>query len=149
MGIDKKEKFIRTPVYLNGTAGIKQFVKENLKYPIEAFKAKIEATVHVKYIIDSNGDVIEAKTVGHVGYGLDEEAIRVVKLLKFSKVRNRNLRVTFNRKLDIHFRMPGSTEIPAKMPQATGIHVQYTYTTPQSEQKEEKPGSFQYKITIK
>lgn len=151
MSIDKKDKFIQTPVFLGDGLSIKEFVKKHLKYPPEAFKNKIEATVHVRYAIDSNGDIIEAKNVGTAGYGLDEEAIRVVKLMKYSKVRNRNLRLTFNRKIDIHFRMPKPSEIPDTQKKPTQLQLGYTFVPSVSKPEKDNginSGSYSYNISI-
>lgn len=152
MSIEKKEKFVRMPVFLGDGLSIKEFIVKHLKYPPEAIKNRIEATVHVRYSIDSNGNVNDAKHVGTAGYGLDEEAVRVVSMMKFSKVKNRNLRLTFNRKIDIHFRLPKPDEALAPVKQINQVQVGYTYTSSpgtQAENKEEKPASYTYNIIIK
>ncbi len=151
MGIDKKEHFVKTPEYLGGVKGLQQFIKENLQYPKEAFENKIEATVHVKYVVDNKGNVIEAKCVGTTGYGLEEEAIRVVRLLKYSSVNNRKMRVTFNKKIDIHFRMPKliENEIEIQAPAPVELNVLYTLT-PETKSpnkvNEPKSSNFEYQI---
>lgn len=152
MGIDKKDKFIKTPDFPGGVKGIQQFIKENLRYPKVAFDNKLEATVHVKYVINSKGDVIEAKCVGSAGHGFDEEALRVVKLLKYSSANNRHLRVTFNKKIDIHFRLPRHEDvIEPSVSDNQSINIQYTITpTPLvlEIQTPEKSGGYSYQINI-
>jgi protein TonB len=140
MGIEKKDRFIKTPEYPGGTKGIQDFIKQNLKYPKEAFDNNFESSVHVKYAIDTDGKVIEAKTVGSAGYGLEEEALRVVKLLKYLPAKNRKLRVTFNKKIDIHFRLPKIQEQEAKnmsVNEMTNFIIEYTVSPSMAETKKE------------
>ena len=50
-----------------------------LKYPAAAVKAKLSGSVFVQFMIDSTGTIRNAYTIGtHKGYGLEEEALRVV-----------------------------------------------------------------------
>ena len=127
MGIEKKEHFVKMAEYTGGVKALQQFIKEHLTYPKAAFENKIEATIHVKYVVDDKGNVIEAKCVGNVGYGLEEEAIRVVKLLKYSSVKNRKMRVTFNKKIDIHFRLPKEApqELNIQTPVQQNLSINY------------------------
>lgn len=148
---ETKDKFIKMPEYPGGVKAIQSFIIANLKYPTEAFANKIEATVHIHYVLDAKGNVMEAKCIGNPGHGLDEEAIRVVKLLKYSPARNRKLRITFNKKIDIHFRLPATkiedaTDIPS-IPESPN---QFNYSVVASTQVLDKPKkqSFSYSINI-
>ena len=86
---------------------MKLFLGKQLKYPKEALENKIEGTVHVEYFINYKGKVIDAKNISSLGYGCDEEALRIVKLLKFVVPKNpRKLRIKFRRKIQIHFNLP-------------------------------------------
>ncbi len=126
----KDKHFIKKPEYVGGAKAMKQFIKENLKYPKEALKNKIEGTVSIDYKVDNQGKVMSAKVISGLGYGCDEEALRLVKSLKFSTARNRKMRVTFNKKIQIHFRLPKEkpsakpVQSPSQ-PQYTGIQYQY------------------------
>lgn len=148
---ETKDKFIKMPEYPGGVKAIQAFIIANLKYPPEAFANKIEATVHIHYVLDAKGTVMEAKCIGNPGYGLDEEAIRVVKLLKYSSAKNRKLRITFNKKIDIHFRLPKSIEpessinIPIDPVQNT---VNYTFIKSEKKQEQNKKLVFTYSIQI-
>jgi hypothetical protein len=42
-----------------------------------------------------------------LGHGCDEEAVRVVGMLQFEKVKNRGVRVKMTTKTTIHFKLPG------------------------------------------
>jgi TonB family protein len=52
-------------------------------YTAEAKKKKIEGQVTLSIVIDRKGDVVEAKVVKGLGYGLDENAILAVKEYKY------------------------------------------------------------------
>ena len=142
---ERKDKhFIKKPVYEGGLKALRAFISENKKYPEEALKARIEGTVYLKYTIDYKGNVIEAKVIKSVGHGCDEEAIRVVKLLKFKVPKNRGVRVKFHKNIQIHFRLP------KEKPQPQQTQISYTLTS--SKKKEEKPEekkSTSYTIQIK
>lgn len=78
-----------TVVYLNpdtlasfpeGENGLKIFISQNLRYPLEAMKRKIQGTIYVRMVIKGNGEItnIEVRR-GHEL--LQKEAIRVVSLM--------------------------------------------------------------------
>lgn len=67
-----------------------KFVEEQLKYPDEAIKHQIEGTVVVKIEINYLGDVVDAHIISGLGHGCDQEAVRVVKLLKFNIAKSIN-----------------------------------------------------------
>ena len=87
----KPESFIRKPVYPGGTKAFNEFIRTELKYPDEAIQNKIEGIVSVSHDVDANGNVSEVKLKHGIGYGCNEEAIRLVLLLKFSKSTQREL----------------------------------------------------------
>ena len=132
---ERKEKsFVKKPIYEGGANAMRAFVKKNLKYPKEAFKNKIEGTVYLKYTIDYQGNVIDTHVISGLGHGCDEEAKRIVKMLKFKVPKNRKIKVTFHKNIQIHFKLPKKTEKPTQQ--------QITYTLVKKEQKE-KPSTLQ------
>jgi TonB family protein len=71
----------KMPEFPDGKTGLKSFLAENLKYPEEAEKNKIEGKTYIRFRVTTNGGVDKvsvAKTCGNKL--LDEEAMRVVKL---------------------------------------------------------------------
>ena len=129
---ERKEKhFIRKPVYPGGPKAMRDFVRLHLKYPEEALRQKIEGTVTVRYEIDYKGNVTDAQVLSGLGFGCDEEAIRIVKLFKFDVPPVRGLRVTFHNDLKVHFKLP---KPGTQIPQTVELHYNYT-----SEDKSEQP----------
>src|SRR5688500_2585856 len=107
----RDKDFIHLPEYPGGKAALQKFIQENLKYPNEALEKQVEGTVLVNFTIGNNGSVTGAKVLNGIGSGCDEEAVRVVKMLKFTSPKNRGVKVTNTRKIKINFKLP---QIPVK-----------------------------------
>ncbi len=139
----KDKHFIRQPSYEGGPKALKQFIAQNLRYPAKALEQKIEGTVYIKYDIDYQGNVVDAKVITSLGYGCDEEAVRLVKLLKFKVEKPRGLRILYHKNIQIHFRLPKAAEKPAP------LQINYNYIPVSAEEKqpeEKKQGSYSYTI---
>ena len=106
------------------------FIRKNMKYPEEALKNRVEGVVSAEIDISVSGKVTSAKVKHGIGYGCDEEAIRLVKLLQFEKKKYRGLYVLFHRNINIHFHLPAAPQL--------------TYQYKESASKEK---TFSYKIT--
>jgi protein TonB len=143
----KDKDFIKQPWYEGGPKAMKQFIAEQLRYPAEALAQKVEGTVTVRFDIDHKGDVVDAKTIGHaLGHGCEEEAIRLVKSMKFLVDKPRGLRVIYHKTMQIHFKLP-NVIMPIEQ-----LVVQYNYTTTahSDEDKlvETPPNSYSYNLNI-
>ena len=86
------------PEYQGGTNEMVNFIGKNLKYPEQAVKANVIGKVIVKIIIEKDGSVNSVSFLKGIGFGCDEEAMRVVKLMPkwtAGKQNGRNVRVKF------------------------------------------------------
>lgn len=151
---ERKDKdFIKSAYYEGGKAALEAYVKKEIRYPKEALAAKIEGTVSVRYIVDYKGNVIEANVISPLGHGCDEEAIRLVKGLKFRIPEDGKIKSKYARKIHIHFRLPGSPQKLAPTKQITqtqGLQIQYQITPTVSATPEKtKPSGFSYQINLK
>ena len=147
---EKKGKhFIQNPVYEGGLKAMRAFISQHKKYPDKALKEKVEGTVFIKYTINYKGKVIDAKVLKSLGGGCDEEAVRIVKLLKFHVPKNRGIKVKFFKNIQIHFRLPKKKEKPQSEPQQQQ-QISYTVTTsqPKKEVDKEEKGGGGYTIKI-
>lgn len=108
----KGKHFIKKAYYKGGSKALTAFVLENLKYPQEAWDNQIEGTVHARYDINHRGKVTKIKIINAVGYGCDEEAKRLIRLLEFEVPKTRGLKLTFHKTIHIHFRMPKQSNEP-------------------------------------
>ncbi len=113
-------KFLKLPHLDGGRELLKQFIKENLQYPPGAFKAGIEGDVIVRFKVTGKGEVIDPVVEKGLGHGCDEEAIRLIKMLRYQAVKNRGVRVTAGQKIKIPFRIKKSNIKQS---------VHYSYTT--------------------
>ena len=63
---------------------LKSFVEENLQYPESALQDKIEGTVWIRFWIDTSGYTADHEVLRGIREDLDEEALRIAKLLIYS-----------------------------------------------------------------
>jgi TonB family protein len=70
--------------YVEGIKGINTVILSNMEYPEIAIEKKVSGKVWVSFVISENGKVIpeSVKAVKGIGGGCDEEAIRLVKMMK-------------------------------------------------------------------
>ncbi|GAB3020572.1 energy transducer TonB [Spirosoma pulveris] len=66
------------PEFPGGFGTLSAYLKENVRYPAAAAQAKAKGFVLVSYLIDTTGNVTAIKLLKDIGYGCDEEALRVV-----------------------------------------------------------------------
>ncbi len=71
--VDKMPEFI-----YGGDSGLYVFIGQNITYPTEAATNNIHGKVYVSFIVNSKGEVNNAKILKDIGGGCGEEAIRVV-----------------------------------------------------------------------
>jgi TonB family protein len=107
----KKKSFLKLPKYPGGSKAFREFIASSLRYPDAALEAGVEGAVIVEYEIHDNGMVDRPRVLKGLGHGCDEEAVRVVGMLRFEQVKNRGVRVTMTTKTTIHFRLPGAVKI--------------------------------------
>ncbi len=135
-----KKRFLNLPKYAGGSKAFREFISLNLHYPTPALEGKVEGIVFVEYDIHDDGTVRNPRILKGLGYGCDEEALRVVSLLQYEKVKNRGVRLKVTSKTTIHFRLPkvsiSYTIVPvkkkavqgAKIEKKTSNPVTYSYT---------------------
>ena len=136
----KKKRFLNMPKYPGGSVAFKAFIAENLQYPAEALEGRVEGSVMVGYEVSDLGKVENPHILKSLGYGCDEEAIRVIGLLVFEKVKNRGVRVKMSTKTTIHFRLPGMTINYETTKQIDPAAI--------AAAPEQKPGPVTYEYTI-
>jgi TonB family protein len=108
----KPESFVKQPNYPGGKVALDEFIKQHLQYPDEALRNKVEGTVSVEHDVDIFGNVIEARIKHGIGYGCNEEALRLVKLLKYEKRRYKGLHVVFHKTININFKIHEASKPP-------------------------------------
>lgn len=84
---------------VNGMASFYEEIKAQMKYPDEARRKKIEGRVFLEFIVNRDGSLSDIKVIRGIGYGCDDESIRVLKVVKSwvpGKVGGRVVRSKFN-----------------------------------------------------
>lgn len=140
---EKKKSFINLPKYTGGRKAFMEFVSSNLIYPEEAIKKKIEGLVHAEYEVDNLGKISEIRIKKGIGYGCDEEAIRILRLMVYEPVQNRGIRIKSKMKARILFKLP----VPLIKNPENSLNLNYTIT----QKKDEKKGaklSYSYTINL-
>ena len=66
------------PEFPGGELEMRKFIAENIKYPEEAKAKGLSGKVFVQFVINKEGDVVNAKIARGIDPLLDAEAIRVV-----------------------------------------------------------------------
>lgn len=68
------------PQPIGGEAAWAKFLQKNLHYPPQAVDAHAQGKVFLSFIVEKDGHISDVVVERGVGYGLDEEAVRVLKL---------------------------------------------------------------------
>ncbi len=66
------------PTFPGGMSEFYKYVSENLEYPSKARSMGVSGRVYIQFIIDTDGKLIEVKSIKGIGMGCDEEAVRVL-----------------------------------------------------------------------
>jgi len=77
--IDKYPK----PIFKDKEMNFGKFIATELKYPEDAFKGDVSGTVKLRFVVEPNGRISNIEIINAVGGGCTEEAIRVIKKIKW------------------------------------------------------------------
>lgn len=107
-----KSEYSRPRIQPEFKGGIKEFYKflgMNIRYPIDAARNGVGGRVMLSFVVCEDGSMCEYKVENRIGYGLDEEALRVVKLMNGKwnpgEMRGEKVRVKYN--VPINFQVEG------------------------------------------
>lgn len=110
------------PEFPGGTRGLSEFLANNLKYPAAARRAHVSGKVFLEFTIDENGVVKEPRVVKGIGFGCDEEAMRIMGIMpNWTPAKQNGNPVAMSYQLPIGFELekaaanPTFTEGPVKI----------------------------------
>jgi len=66
------------PTFPGGMAEFYNYIGDNIKYPQQARDNKIEGKVFLSFVVEKDGSLSDIKVERKLGYGTDEEAVRVI-----------------------------------------------------------------------
>jgi protein TonB len=69
------------PDFPGGPAAFQRFLRQKLRYPEQALRRNLSGKVHVSFVVDEQGHILDPKVVRGLGGGLDEEALRLVRIM--------------------------------------------------------------------
>lgn len=74
----------KMPQVIGGMDQVYKYIYENMQYPEEGQKKGVHGSVPVEFVVDSTGEMqnIHVREGKAYGFGLDEEAIRLVSEIK-------------------------------------------------------------------
>ena len=69
------------PAFPGGDAALVKFLSGKVQYPAAALDRGLSGKVHVTFTVDPEGHLHAPRVVRGLGHGLDEEALRLVRLM--------------------------------------------------------------------
>jgi len=69
------------PEYPGGEKALRKFLSDTVQYPKEAIAKRIEGKVFVNFIVNREGEIVDAKVLRGVSPSLDAEGLRVIRLM--------------------------------------------------------------------
>ncbi|GIV40070.1 MAG: hypothetical protein KatS3mg033_1870 [Thermonema sp.] len=67
------------PEPIGGYESFDRYLQENIRYPLQALENKVEGYVFVRFVVREDGYLVEPVITKGLGYGCDEEVLRVIK----------------------------------------------------------------------
>ena len=87
------------PEFPGGLDGLRTFLGKNLNYPRMAASSGVSGRVYVSFVVNTDGSLTDIQVLKGIGFGCDEEAIRVMQKMphwKPGKQSGRAVRVKYN-----------------------------------------------------
>lgn len=66
------------PMFPGGNSAMVRYIQRNYRYPSEARDRSIEGVVIVRFVVNPDGSLTDFQVVKGIGYGCDEEALRLI-----------------------------------------------------------------------
>lgn len=68
----------QVPEFPGGMSELGQYLTKNLRYPADARRANVAGRVFVQFVVTETGNIQQLRVLKGIGFGCDEEAVRVV-----------------------------------------------------------------------
>lgn len=97
------------PEYPGGEKELRKYLSLNLRYPNEALEHQVEGELQVSFVIGEDGTIADISVKRGLGYGCDEEAVRVVGKMPAwqpAQIGGKPVKVTYL--LPIQFELPAT-----------------------------------------
>ena len=84
--------------FIGGIDKMMEFLAKNILYPQAAKENRTRGKVIISFIVEKDGSISDIRIIRSLGFGCDEEAVRVIKLMpkwKPAKQREKNVRYQY------------------------------------------------------
>jgi len=94
------------PEFPGGEQALMKFLQDNVKYPEKIGEADIAGRVLVQFVVEKDGSLTDVKVIKSLAPPIDEEAIRVIKLMpKWKPATQKGNPVRMWHRLPIHINL--------------------------------------------
>lgn len=95
----------REASYPGGDEALYAFLHKNIKYPEQAKAAGVEGDIYVSFFVEVDSTTSNVSAMSDLGAGTRDEAIRVVKLLRFAPALQNGKPIRSNMMIPVLFRI--------------------------------------------
>jgi len=71
----------KQPEFPGGYNALQEYLRKNIRYPAEAQKANVTGRVFASFIVRKDGQITDVSLLKGLGFGCDEEAVRVIEAM--------------------------------------------------------------------
>ncbi|RCR69165.1 TonB family protein [Larkinella punicea] len=71
----------KNPEFPGGMQALSDFIAKNMQYPEAARRAHVSGKVFVRFVINTDGSFQDVQILKGIGFGADEETIRIIKAM--------------------------------------------------------------------
>ncbi|WP_234736767.1 TonB family protein [Tellurirhabdus bombi] len=96
----------RLPEFPGGQEALYEWLSKNIRYPEEAMRANVSGRVSTSFVVNIDGSIQDIEILKGLGFGIDQEAIRLIEAMprwKPGTQSGRSVRVRYN--LPMNFRL--------------------------------------------
>lgn len=94
------------PEFVGGMKNFSKFIQRNLHFPIAAQEAEVQGKVYISFVVERDGSVSNVTLMRGIGFGCDEEALRVIQKSPIWKPgKNKGVPVRVRYQVPINFTM--------------------------------------------
>lgn len=100
-----------TPFFKSEHQKLTNFIRNNLQYPEVAVQQSIKGNVKIGFIVETSGKASHFRVIESLGGGCNEEAKRIIKLLRWKPGQIHDTAVRTRMSIDITFKLSESSDI--------------------------------------
>jgi periplasmic protein TonB len=98
--------YLRKPEFPGGEIAMYKYIYENIKYPERAIHSDQQGLVRVTFVLQKDGTITNIEIKRPLGFGMDEEAIRMIKKMpKWKPAKYKGKAIPYVYLLPIEFKL--------------------------------------------